>query len=135
MIIAFYFHGMTNYGFFAVVGTLGMIGVVINDAIVMVAKLEEELGPNGSKSDWRTEISRISSTRLRPVVLTSITTVAGLFPTAYGVAGYDSMLAEMMLAMGWGLVFSTLITLIFLPCVYSYFAQARLAFRGRHAKN
>ncbi|MEZ4743864.1 MAG: efflux RND transporter permease subunit [Bdellovibrionota bacterium] len=133
VVLAFYFHGMNNYGFFAVVGTLGMIGVVINDAIVMVAKLEEDLGPPESNSDWRSEISKISATRLRPVVLTSITTVAGLFPTAYGIAGYDSMLAEMMLAMGWGLIFSTLITLLFLPCVYSYFAQIRLAWRNFRA--
>ena len=127
VILAFWAHGMNNYGFFAVVGTLGMIGVVVNDAIVMVAKFEEDFSMRDHDTDWKVRISQIAATRLRPVVLTSITTVAGLFPTAYGIAGYDSMLAEMMLAMGWGLIFSTLVTLIFLPCIYSYFAQMRLA--------
>jgi multidrug efflux pump subunit AcrB len=133
VILAFYGHGMTNYGFFAVIGTLGMVGVVVNDAIVMVAKLEEDMAENTS-GDWRQTIAKISATRLRPVVLTSITTVVGLFPTAYGIAGYDSMLAEMMLAMGWGLIFSTFITLVFLPCVYSFFAQVRQNWRQRHVK-
>jgi len=45
--------------------------------------------------------------------------VAGLFPTAYGFAGYDAMLAEMMLALTWGLAFGTLITLLLIPCTYS----------------
>lgn len=135
VVVAFYGHGMTTYGFFAVIGTLGMIGVVINDAIVMVAKLEEDFDKNQLAADWRETIASISATRLRPVILTSITTVAGLFPTAYGLFGYDSMLAEMMLAMGWGLIFSTIIVLVFLPCVYSYFAQARFAWREYNAKN
>ncbi|MFK7824823.1 MAG: efflux RND transporter permease subunit [Oligoflexales bacterium] len=115
VIFAFWAHGMTQYGFFAVIGTLGMIGVVVNDAIIMVSKLEE----NGNHED----IAKIAATRLRPIIVTTLTTAAGLFPTAYGIAGYDSMLAEMMLAMGWGLVFATSITLVFLPCLYSGYQQ------------
>lgn len=117
VIIALYLHEMNIYGFFAVIGALGMIGVVINDAIVMIDKIEnshikESLHP------WET-IAKVSATRLRPVLLTTITTVAGILPTAYGIAGYDSMLAEMMLTMGWGLLFGTIITLILVPLLYS----------------
>ena len=65
------------------------------------------------------EIAQIAKTRLRAVVLTTVTTVVGVLPTAYGLAGYDAMMAEMMLALAWGLCFGTLITLVLVPCVYS----------------
>ena len=117
-------HGMTIYGFFAAVGALGMIGVVVNDAIIMVTKLERDL--ELEKRDSFSTIAEICSTRLRPIVVTTLTTVAGVLPTAYGIAGYDSMLAEMMLTMGWGLLIATGITLVFIPCLYSYFHDIRL---------
>jgi multidrug efflux pump subunit AcrB len=117
-------HGMTVYGFFAAVGALGMIGVVVNDAIIMVTKLERELDLMEAKAF--SPIARICATRLRPIVVTTLTTVAGVLPTAYGVAGYDSMLAEMMLTMGWGLFIATGVTLLLIPCIYSYFHDIRL---------
>ena len=104
-------HDMQVYGFFAVIGALGMIGVVVNDAIVMVDKLE-----NAPKED----IPKVAASRLRPIVITTLTTVVGVLPTAYGLAGYDSMLAEMMLVMGWGLLLSTVVTLVLIPIFYSY---------------
>lgn len=117
-VMTLFAHGMTVYGFFGAIGTLGMIGVVINDAIVMIDKIDKQL-----KSDdihpWET-ITNVSASRLRPVLLTTLTTTIGILPTAYGVAGYDSMLAEMMLTMGWGLVFGTVITLILIPCFYTF---------------
>ncbi|EQC50449.1 efflux RND transporter permease subunit [Bacteriovorax sp. DB6_IX] len=114
-------HGMSIYGFFAVIGTLGMIGVVINDAIVMIDKIESRLS-EGDECGWRV-IADVASTRLRPVLVTTITTVVGILPTAYGVAGYDSMLAEMMLTMGWGLLFGTIITLLLIPSLYTFFTK------------
>jgi multidrug efflux pump subunit AcrB len=118
IIAAFWSHGMVHYGFFALVGLLGMLGVVINDAIVMISRFEAERTLTGTPLGFE-QIARLAATRLRPVLLTTATTVAGLFPTAYGLVGYDSMLAEMMMAMGWGLLFGTAITLILTPCLYS----------------
>ncbi len=122
-VLAFYFHGMEQYGFFSVVGTLGMIGVVINDSIVLIDKLNEKIT---NTDNLLYNIAKVSSTRLRAIFITTFTTVAGLFPTAYGVGGYDSMLAEMMLAMCWGLLFGMFITLILVPCIYSIYAQIKL---------
>ncbi|MBT3236182.1 MAG: efflux RND transporter permease subunit [Bdellovibrionales bacterium] len=117
-------HGMSIYGFFAVIGALGMIGVVINDAIVMVDRMEKKIRHHHRPGEDLTQvIAQAASTRLRPVLLTTFTTVVGVLPTAYGLAGYDSMLAEMMLAMGWGLAFGTVITLILVPCLYSFTSQ------------
>ena len=126
-ILAFFAHGIVHYGFFAVVGVLGMIGVVINDSIVLINRLEVCLNKVFGKAPFDRgfffrKIAEVSSTRLRAILITTITTVAGLFPTAYGVFGYDSMLAEMMLAMGWGLLLGMFVTLVLVPCLYSYYA-------------
>lgn len=119
IILAFYFHGILIYGFYALIGALGLSGVIVNDSIVMVVKLEEEFKHKTRVRSLNKEIADVAKTRLRAVTLTTLTTVAGLFPTAYGIAGYDSMLAEMMLAMGWGLLFGTCITLLLVPTIYS----------------
>jgi multidrug efflux pump subunit AcrB len=60
------------------------------------------------------------------VILTTLTTAAGIIPTAYGWAGYDAMLAQMMLALAWGLIFGTTITLILIPCIYSVIMNTRV---------
>ena len=119
IILAFWLHGKTLFGFYAAIGALGLAGVVINDSIIMLVKLDKEYDKNKEDAYSNPQIAHIAKTRLRAVILTTLTTVAGMLPTAYGFAGYDAMLAEMMLALTWGLVFGTLITLLLIPCVYS----------------
>ncbi|MBN1522548.1 MAG: efflux RND transporter permease subunit, partial [Candidatus Aureabacteria bacterium] len=118
VILAFWLHGITLYGFFAIIGVLGLAGVVVNDAIIMVVKLDREFALTCDESHINRQIAGIAKTRLRAVLLTTLTTVAGMIPTAYGFAGYDAMLAQMMLSISWGLLFATFITLIFIPCLY-----------------
>ena len=127
VILAFWLHGQTLFGFFAAIGALGMAGVVINDAIIMLTKLDQELDEQAVASSDE-KIARVAQTRLKAVVLTTLTTVAGVLPTAYGFAGYDAMLAEMMLAMAWGLLFGSLITLLLVPCLYSVLQDLRRKF-------
>ena len=126
VIFAFWAHGLATFGFFALIGAIGMLGVVINDSIIMVDLFEERDHADSKQSDNLTErIAALAKTRLRPVILTTLTTVAGVFPTAYGIGGYDAMLADMMLSMGWGLIFGTSITLFFMPIMYSFIYSAR----------
>ncbi len=127
VIYAFWGHGMEQFGFTAVIGAIGMLGVVINDSIVMVDRFEEDLKPKSDLHIRNSEIEDVAVTRLRPVLLTTLTTVAGIFPTAYGFGGYDAMLADMMLAMGWGLIFGTFITLFLMPIFYSFLMSGRKA--------
>ncbi|OVE82423.1 hypothetical protein BVY03_00990 [bacterium K02(2017)] len=117
---------MDIYGFYSVIGALGMIGVVVNDAIVMIDRLENWLKTEYSQGDIWTAIAKIASTRLKPIIVTTITTVVAILPTAYGLAGFDSFLADMMLTMGWGLAFSTLVTLFLVPSLYSFIATSSL---------
>lgn len=127
VILSFWLHGQTLFGFFAAIGTLGMAGVVINDSIIMLTKLDSEYKNN--TTDTNEKIARIAQTRLKAVILTTLTTVAGVLPTAYGIAGYDAMLAEMMLAMAWGLLFGSVITLLLIPCMYSLIQDIQQRFR------
>lgn len=129
VVFMFWTHGMTQFGFFAVVGAIGMIGVVLNDSIVLVDKMEENFKEfmGASKETIFNKIAELTASRLRAVILTTLTTVAGLLPTAYGVAGYDAMLAEMMLSMCWGLIFGMFITLLLTPSLYSYYVQIKLS--------
>jgi len=131
VIIAFWLHGETLFGFFAAIGALGMAGVVINDSIIMLTKLDQEYKNDAKqqKTKQNENIARIAQTRLKAVILTTLTTVAGVLPTAYGVAGYDSMLAEMMLAMAWGLLFGSIITLLLIPCMYSFIQDMQQRFQ------
>ncbi|MCA9682117.1 MAG: efflux RND transporter permease subunit, partial [Myxococcales bacterium] len=64
------------------------------------------------------EVAKIAAERLRPVLLTTLTTVAGVMPTAYGLGGADALLSPMSLAMGYGLIFATTITLVLVPSLY-----------------
>ena len=120
IVLAFWFHGKVLFGFFAAIGALGLAGVVVNDSIIMLVKLDREHKKDRGRDEDYQQIASIAKTRLKAVILTTLTTVAGILPTAYGFAGYDAMLAEMMLALAWGLLFGTLITLILIPCAYSY---------------
>lgn len=119
IVLAFWLHGKVLFGFFAAIGAIGLAGVVVNDSIVMLVKLEKHYDRSKGKEFSYAQIASISKTRLKAVILTTVTTVAGLLPTAYGFTGYDAMLAEMMLALAWGLMFGTLITLLLVPCAYS----------------
>jgi len=129
VIVAFWAHGQTLFGFFAAVGALGMAGVVINDAIIMITKLDQEFRDYPAAT-FNEKIARIAQTRLKAVILTTLTTVAGVLPTAYGFAGFDAMLSEMMLALAWGLIFGTVITLVLIPCLYAVIVQFSRSLRA-----
>ncbi len=119
IIAALLAHGQLIYGFFSIVGALGLIGVVVNDSIVMLVKLNRELKERHHCALKDREIADIAKSRLQAVTLTTLTTVLAVLPTAYGWLGYDSMLGEMMMALAYGLLFGTIITLILVPCGYA----------------
>jgi multidrug efflux pump subunit AcrB len=91
----------------------------------MMTKLDTGFDDRREKREKDIQISGIARTRLRAVVLTTFTTVAAIIPTAYGWAGYDAMLAQMMLAVAWGLLFGTMITLVLIPCMYSFYKDLK----------
>jgi multidrug efflux pump subunit AcrB len=113
---AFALHGET-LGFMASMGMIGMMGVVVNDSLILVnfINIHRKEDPN---SKFLRIVAEGTAGRLRPIILTSVTTVAGLLPTAYGLGGDDPFIAPMALALGYGILFATPLTLILLPCLY-----------------
>jgi multidrug efflux pump subunit AcrB len=117
VIWAFFLHG-EPLSFFALLGTLALVGVIVNDSLVMVTHLnylKQKLSATTPALEW---IVQGAKDRLRAVILTSLTTLAGIIPLAYGIGGTDFILKPMALSLGYGLLFGTVMTLILLPCLY-----------------
>lgn len=113
--VSFFIHSKP-IGFLALIGVVGLSGVVVNSAIVLLSYIED-LKKENPACDMYKIFAMASSHRLRAVLVTSLTTIAGLMPTAYGIGGYDSMLVPMTLALAWGLAGGTFLTLIWIPCI------------------
>ena len=99
----------------ALMGVVGLGGVVVNDAIVMVSFINERIAKGASVFD---AVLESGVTRLRPIILTSVTTIAGLMPTIYGWGGYEPFIVPAAIALAYGLLFATFLTLAVVPAVY-----------------
>ena len=115
VIFAFALHGQP-IGFLAMLGVIGLVGIVVNDSLILV-DLANRMRVEKAGAFARDIIVDATQHRLRPILLTSVTTVAGLLPLAYGIGGSDPFSAPMALAMGYGILFATPLTLILLPCM------------------
>ncbi|MCY4513254.1 MAG: efflux RND transporter permease subunit [Bdellovibrionales bacterium] len=111
---AFFLH-QRSLNFFAMIGIVGLAGVVVNSAIILVSYIEQLKKDHPSVPLMDTVI-QASKLRFRPILITNLTTLGGLFPTAYGIAGYEPLLMPMTLALFWGLIVATLLTLVWIPC-------------------
>jgi multidrug efflux pump subunit AcrB len=70
-------------------------------------------------------------TRLRPIIITTLTTAAGVMPTAYGIWGYVEALGPMVLAIGWGIMFASTLTLFLIPGLYLLEVQIEMKLSKR----
>ena len=103
--------------FLALIGIIGLAGIIVNSGIVLISFIDEMRAEG--KLSLNEILVKASGMRLRAVLVTSLTTVSGLLPTAYGVGGSDPTLVPMTLAMAWGLVSGTILTLSFIPPAYA----------------
>ncbi|MCB1158999.1 MAG: efflux RND transporter permease subunit [Leptospiraceae bacterium] len=106
-----YLHNMP-ISIFAGLAIVGLSGVVVNDSIVMVYTIFSKDEINNLNRDT---IVEGAVSRLRPILLTTITTVLGLLPTAYGIGGSDPFFEQMCIALAYGLLFGTFIVLVLIP--------------------
>ena len=111
IVVGFFLHG-APISFMALMGFVALTGVVVNASLVMAVFIQRLIEDG---TPWRQAIVDGGKRRLRAVLLTAITTVVGLLPTAYGWGGHDPFVAPMALALSWGLMFSTIITLFSIP--------------------
>lgn len=113
---AFVLHGQP-LGFIAMMGVIGLAGVVVNDSLVMVNHIND-LRRQRPNDPVPRIVAEGASNRLRAVIMTTLTTVGALLPLAYGIGGSDPFLPPMALALGYGLIFATPLTLVLVPCLY-----------------
>ena len=100
------------------IGLIMLCGIVVNNAIVLVDRINQ-LRRQGIEKD--TAILDAAKTRLRPIVMTTLTTVLGLLPMAFGFGEGAEIRTPMAITVIYGLLFASLLTLILLPVLYSLF--------------
>ena len=113
----------------------------MNDSIILVNFINKK---RKEENSLEKAIIEASLSRFRPVILTTFTTVAGLFPLAhpliskiltFGQAGdIDPFLRPMALSFAWGLLFASLVTLVFIPCNYLVFERIKIKALGLFQK-
>lgn len=117
VVYALLVHGQPA-SFMALLGVVAMTGVVVNNAILIVDFINKKRAEGMPVEEAAAEAG---AQRLRPIWASSITTLLGLFPTAYGFGGYEPFVAPMALSLAWGLTFAMPMTLFLIPAAYATF--------------
>jgi multidrug efflux pump subunit AcrB len=100
------------------IGTVGLTGVVVNDGLIMVSFIK--------KATSYEELMRLAKTRLRPILLTSITTVLGLSTLIFFASGQAMILQPMAVSLGFGIIWATVLNLLFVPLLYAIVFKKKL---------
>ena len=127
----------TNLNIMSMIGGIMLIGIVVKNGIVLIdyINLNRERGMS-----IRRAVINGGHSRLRPVLMTSLTTILGMVPMAVGTGVGSEMWRPMGTAVIGGLAMSTLMTLLFVPTMYTIFAltgirRTRKKIRKEHAKS
>ena len=97
-------------------GIVALSGIVVNDAIVLIDFINKRRSGNENVVE---AIITGSGLRLRPIILTSVTTISGLIPMAIGLGGKSPIWVPLAYIIIFGLFFSTLLTLFVMPNLYA----------------
>ena len=104
-------------GFMAMLGALALAGIVINNAVILIDFIEKNVADGQS---LRNAVTTAGQVRMRPIILTTLTTIGGLLPLSlFG----GALWAPMTNGMIFGLIFSTGLTLIVVPTIYVLFVE------------
>lgn len=104
-----------NFGFMAILGLLALAGIVLNNAIVLIDRIEIE---RADGAPLNTAIITASVTRFKPIVMTTATTAVGLMPL---IISQDVLFYDLALVIAGGMVVGTVLTLAVVPVLYSLF--------------
>ncbi len=99
----------------AYIGIILLVGIAVNDSIILVDAINKLKGQGFSLRD---AILEAGQRRIRPIIMTSLTTILALLPLTLGIGESASLRTPMALAVIGGLITSTLLTLVVIPCVY-----------------
>lgn len=114
--IATFYWLNTPLSIMAIIGIIMLVGIAVNDAIILVDRINQLKRGGLSKYE---AIAQAGQQRIRPILMTSLTTVLALLPLTFGFGESAALRAPMAWAVIGGLVTSTLLTLVVIPCVYA----------------
>ena len=109
-----------TFSFMAFVGVIALVGIVVNDGIVLIDFINQR---RRRGVDLIMAIFEAGPRRLRPVILTTATTIGGLLPITLNLGGGGSFWAPLGTSIIFGLLFATLLTLVVVPSLYSIFER------------
>ncbi len=98
--------------FSSMLGFVGLIGIIMNDTLLMLQFIQ--------KSKSTEDLILSASLRLRPILLTSVTTILGLSTLIFFASGESLLMQPLAVSIGFGLIWSTIINLFYLPVSYSF---------------
>jgi multidrug efflux pump subunit AcrB len=101
-------------------GVVALVGIAVNASIVLISAANARLLAGMSVNH---AIIYAARRRLIPILITSLTTIAGLFSLASGFAGKSLIWGPLATAIVWGLAFSTMLTLFVIPLLYQFFMK------------
>lgn len=121
-------HKLTGYNLsvISVLGMLALIGVVINDSLVLVDYINKQRAQGTPLMD---AVLTAGARRFRPVILTSLTTFAGLTPLLLEKSTQAQFLKPMAISLGFGILFATAITLLIIPLNYVLYEEFKILMR------
>lgn len=109
----------------AIIGIIMLVGIAVNDSIILVDRINQLIREG---MDRKRAILQAGQQRIRPIIMTSLTTILALIPLTIGFGESASLRSPMALAVVGGLVTSTLLTLVVIPCVYDILDSVRSFF-------
>jgi len=119
-VVAGLFITRLTFSFMAFVGVVALVGIVVNDGIVLIDFINQR---RRRGVDLITAIFDAGPRRLRPVMLTTATTIGGLLPITLNLGGGGSFWAPLGTSIIFGLLFATILTLVVVPSLYSIFER------------
>jgi HAE1 family hydrophobic/amphiphilic exporter-1 len=123
-ILIFFVLGKT-INIMAIIGVIMLVGIAVNDSIILVDRINQLIRDGVERKQ---AILQAGQQRIRPIIMTSLTTILALIPLTIGFGESASLRSPMALAVVGGLVTSTLLTLVVIPCVYDVFDSIRGVF-------
>jgi len=121
-IAVFYIQGKA-LNIMAVIGIIMLVGIAVNDSIILVDAINQFRKAGMKLKD---AVVSAGQRRIRPIIMTTLTTILALLPLTFGFGESASLRSPMAWAVIGGLVTSTLLTLIVIPCIYMLFGQLEL---------
>jgi hydrophobic/amphiphilic exporter-1 (mainly G- bacteria), HAE1 family len=115
----------------SLIGIVILVGIVVNDSIV---KVDFIVQARARGVELREAILEAGRVRLRPIIMTTVTTVLGLTPMALGIGRGADLRAPLAISVIGGLILATLLTLIIVPVLFSVVESARMAIVGEASR-